>query len=84
MALRSDVSEASLRALAGAYELDADVILDEMDSDAVNEVLVANRALGDRMAITGTPTFVFGNQLVRGYVDLDQMRQIVATQREDS
>ncbi len=84
MALRSDVSEASLTALASAYDLDTDAIFAEMDSPEVGDILAANRALGDRMQITGTPTFVFGDQMVRGYVPLAQMRQIVDQQREDS
>jgi len=83
IALRSDVSEASLTALAEAYGLDAAAILTEMDSPAVGDILAANRALGDRMQITGTPTFVFGEQMVRGYVNLSQMRQIVEAERAD-
>ncbi len=84
MALRSDVTEASLGTLAEAFDLDADAIFSEMESDATRDVIAANRDLGDRMQITGTPTFVFGDQLIRGYVDLDQMREIVKAQREDS
>ena len=82
--MRSDVTPASLSALASAFDLDGDAIMAEMESPAVREVLATNRALGDRMQITGTPTFVFGDQLVRGYVDLAQMRKIVAEEREDS
>ncbi len=83
ISLRSDVSQASLSALADAYGLDAEVIFDKMDSPEVGEILAANRALGDRMQITGTPTFVFGEQMVRGYVDLNQMRRIVEEERSE-
>jgi protein-disulfide isomerase len=81
--MRSDVSPASLTALASAFDLDGDAIMAEMDSPAVREVLATNRALGDRMQISGTPTFVFGDQMVRGYADLAQMRKIVAEVREE-
>lgn len=84
IALRSDVTPASLGSLADAFDLDAEAIFAEMDSETVGEVLANNRALGDRMSITGTPTFVFGDQMVRGYVDLAQMRKIVEAEREDS
>ena len=83
MALRSDVSDASLTALAEAYDLDAAAIFEEMDSPEVGDILAANRALGERMQITGTPTFVFGEQMVRGYVNLAQMRQIIEAERAD-
>ena len=84
IALRSDVSNASLSSLATAYGLDGEAIFAHMNSPEVGQILAANRALGDRMQITGTPTFVFGDQMVRGYVDLAQMRQIVAEERNDS
>ncbi len=84
IAMRSDVSLASLGAIASAFDLDADAIFAEMESPATQEVLRNNRMLGERMAISGTPTFVFGSQMVRGYVDLPQMQEIVAQQREDS
>jgi protein-disulfide isomerase len=43
--------------------------------------LANNRALGERMQISGTQTFVFGDQMVRDYVDLTQMRAIVEVER---
>ena len=48
-----------------------------MDSDAVTQVIRDNHALAQRLQITGTPTFVFGDQMVRGYVELAQMIGIV-------
>lgn len=84
IALRSDISESSLGSLADAYGLDRDAIFATMNAPEVNEVLAANRALGDRMQISGTPTFVFGDQMVRGYVDLARMRQIVEAERNES
>ncbi|AGI68444.1 putative DSBA oxidoreductase [Octadecabacter antarcticus 307] len=84
IALNSDVTPASLGSLAAAFDLDADAIFAEMESDATQTVLANNRALGDQMQITGTPTFVFGDQLVRGYINLAQMRQIIEQERDDS
>lgn len=83
MMMRPDVSTASLTALAEDLDLDAGPIFAEMESPAVAEVLASNRALGDRMSISGTPTFVFGDQMVRGYIDIAQMRAIVEAEREE-
>ena len=80
--LQSDITPASLSSLASAFDLDTDAIFAEMQSDATKAVLTNNRALGDRMQITGTPTFIFGDQLVRGYINLSQMRQIVEQKRD--
>ncbi|MDO5659279.1 MAG: DsbA family protein [Paracoccus sp. (in: a-proteobacteria)] len=64
--LRGGVTEASLRALSDEAGLDTDAVITAMNSDAVSGVLQANRQLGDRLAISGTPTFVIGDQLLRG------------------
>ncbi|MDE0969936.1 MAG: DsbA family protein [Octadecabacter sp.] len=79
--LQSEVTPASLSSLASAFDLNADAIFAEMQSDATKLVLNNNRALGDKMQITGTPTFIFGDQIVRGYINLTQMRQIVEQER---
>ncbi|WP_281981915.1 DsbA family protein [Thalassorhabdomicrobium marinisediminis] len=83
MTMRADVTEASLTDLAKGFDLDADAILAAMERDEVQDIIAANRALGQRMQITGTPTFVFDDQMVRGYVPLAQMRQIVEAERND-
>jgi protein-disulfide isomerase len=83
IALQSDVTPTSLSSLASAFDLDGDAIFAEMNSDTTKAVLTNNRALGDRMQITGTPTFVLGDQMVRGYINLAQMLQIVEQERDD-
>lgn len=74
--LKSDVSEAVLRALAGSLGLEAEAILAKMNSDEVTAVIAQNRALGQRLNISGTPTFVMGDQILRGYLPLAQMQAI--------
>ncbi len=72
---------AILGAMAVDAGLDGDAIIAEMNSDAVTEVIVKNRELAQRMQINGTPSFVFGPQMLRGYVPLDGMRQLVGELR---
>ncbi len=52
-----------------------------MNGPEVRAVIEANYALGQTMEISGTPTFVMGGTLLRGYVDLPTMQQIVADER---
>jgi protein-disulfide isomerase len=84
MAQQADVTEASLTELANTLGLDTDAIMEKMSSDAVDSVLQSNRMLAQRMQITGTPTFVFEDQMVRGFAPLDAMKQIVEEVRADS
>ena len=81
MAMRGDVTEASLRALAKDEGLDPDAVMAAMDDPEIDRILAANLELGQTLGISGTPTFVFGDQMARGYVPLDDMRQIVKEER---
>ena len=68
----------ALARLATDQGLDAEPIIAAMDSDAVTNVIAANHALARTLNITGTPTFVVGDQMLRGYVPLEGMREVVA------
>ncbi|MBK1636461.1 DsbA family protein [Rhodovulum adriaticum] len=80
---RGTVTPENLQRLAESFDLDADAILAQMDAPEVKQVITENRALAQRMQISGTPTFVLEDQMLRGYVPLEGMRQIVAQVRAD-
>lgn len=82
--LQGDMSEPVLRRLANTLDVDADAVLAAMETPAVTEEISKTRALAQALQINGTPTFVFGTELVRGYVPLEGMQQIVAAEREKS
>jgi len=82
MALRGQPSPEALRKLALGMGLDADALLAKMDSSEVNQIIQANRALGQQLQISGTPTFILDGQLVRGYVPLAGMQKLVEEARK--
>lgn len=79
--LRGAPDEANLTKLATDLGLDPKPIFERMQSDEVTDIIRANHDLADKLQISGTPTFVLGDQLLRGYVPLDAMRQMVADDR---
>jgi len=79
--LRGEPDSATLSALAKDMGLDAAPILARMSGPEVAAQINANYALAQNMKISGTPTFVVGDQLLRGYLPLDQMQQVVAQER---
>ncbi len=81
IAHRGTLGRDALARIARDAGYDADAVVAQMDDPSVTDVIRANRELGEALAITGTPTFVFEDQLVRGYVPLDGMRSIVAELR---
>ena len=81
IALRGPVDAAALGALAAELGLDITAVAKEMESPAVADIIRANHELASLLEINGTPTFVIKETMVRGYVPLDGMRQIVEGQR---
>lgn len=69
-------SEVTLRRISDGLGLDSDAIIAAMDSDQVTQEISQTRALAQRMQISGTPSFVLGNQMLRGFLPADQMQQI--------
>jgi protein-disulfide isomerase len=53
-----------------------------MDSPATTQRINANLALARALKITGTPTFVVGDTIIPGMVDLDQLQEAVASARK--
>lgn len=80
--LRGSPDAETLGRLATDLGLDPKPVLDRMNSDEVTAVIAQNQDLGQKMSITGTPTFVIDQTLLRGYVPLDGMQQIVADERQ--
>ncbi len=83
MAMRGAVSEGALRRLAQAHELDPAPLIEAMNGPEVTEELRANRALAQQLQISGTPSFVLGGELVRGFVTAAQMAEIAEAARSD-
>ncbi|MBV7409742.1 DsbA family protein [Maritimibacter sp. DP1N21-5] len=77
MNLRANATEEVLARLADDMGLDSAAILAAMDDPEVERQIAENHALGQALQISGTPTFVFGDQMVRGYVPIDAMKEIV-------
>ncbi len=84
ISFNGEISEPALRRLAETLNLDADAILARMDHPDVNAVIAANHQLARRLAISGTPTFVLQDRMLRGYVPLEAMQSIAAEIRADN
>ena len=60
---------------------DPEPILAYKDDDAVMGHIGKVNVLAQKLQITGTPTFVLGTEMLRGYVPLANMREVVAEVR---
>lgn len=76
------LNEKVVEGLAAKVGVDVDAMNALAQSDQVTAVIQANRELGAALQISGTPTFVIGDELVRGYLPLAQMQDVVDAERE--
>ena len=76
------LTELSLPLIAESVGADSAKMLEVMNSALITQMIQSNRSLGQQMQISGTPTFVIGAQMLRGYVPLAGMQQIVAEIRD--
>ena len=81
MSFNGEITESSLQRLANTFGLDTDSIKARMDDEAISEELRATRALAQRLQISGTPTFVLEDEMLRGFLPADQLQLIVDDKR---
>jgi protein-disulfide isomerase len=78
IAYKGDVNDTTLRRIGEELGLDADAIIARMDTPEVNDVIAANHALARALNISGTPSFVVGDEMLRGFLPADQMALLIA------
>ena len=78
MAAKGQITDESLDRTLRKADLDPEAIRAAMKDPEVERRIAQNRALGQALSITGTPTFVFQSEMVRGYVTLADMRAVVS------
>lgn len=77
-----ELNEAAIVSIAGRLGLDADRLVKDMDSEDVQRTIEANAQLAGELGITGTPSFVIGNKLLPGAVDIAQLESLIAAERQ--
>ncbi len=81
MSHKGSFDKAALLELAANAGADAQRLSSDMEDPAILGQLQANDDLAAALGITGTPGFLFGNQLVPGAVSLDDMKKLVSEAR---
>lgn len=82
MAVRGNLDENAVMALAKTVGLDAKRLRDDMDGPAIAESLDRNLKLAQALKIDGTPAFVVGDQLVPGAVSTEALKMLIDQTRK--
>lgn len=81
IAYNGPTTDAAFTRLLDGLGIEPGPVIAAMDSAEVDEVIAANHALAQRLRISGTPSFVIGEAVARGFLPLDDMAAIVEAQR---
>lgn len=82
MAGPADVTEDSLRVMAGTLGVNWDRLQADMKSPDVLARIDANLAMARKLDLQGTPVYVVGTQLLPGAVDLAELQNAVTAARK--
>lgn len=67
----------TLSRLVGEAGGNADLMVEHLDDPVVEQIIAKNRALATRMNITGTPSFLIGAEMMRGFAPASTMQNYV-------
>lgn len=81
MSSRGQLNEKAVVQIAAEVGLDVERLLKDMQTPAVSDVIARNYALAKALGITGTPSFVIGDAVVRGAVTGAELGRRVAEAR---
>ena len=78
MAARGNITDETVFQVAKAVGLDLGRLKRDMAAPEIGKAITANIKLADALEINGTPTFLVGDRMIPGAVDLDGLQQLVA------
>ena len=77
-------TEETVMAIAREVGLDSEQLKADMQDPAIEAAITRNLQLAGALQITGTPTFVIGQQIVPGAVDLRTLQSFVSRARDEA
>ena len=83
MQATEQVTEESVMEIARAVGLDTEQLTADMQAPAIQEAIARNLRLANALAITGTPSFVIGQEVVPGAADFRTLQGLVARARQN-
>jgi protein-disulfide isomerase len=78
MAARGNITDATVIQVAKSVGLDLDRLEHDMAAPEIGKAIASNIKLADALDINGTPTFVIGDRMIPGAIDLSSLQQLVA------
>ena len=83
MQATDQVTEATVMETAREVGLDTEQLRADMQDPAIQEAIGRNLQLASALGITGTPSFIIGEEVVPGAVDLRTLQSLIARARRE-
>ena len=80
--MKAPPNERALDKILNNLNLNTELVQNAMKSNEVDGMIAYTRALAEQLKISGTPTFIMNDELIRGYVPFDTLISIVANKRD--
>lgn len=84
MTHEGQLTEPVVYRIAGSVGYDIATLRAHAESDFISERLQQNYQLAQRLRLEGTPAFVIGQEVIRGYLPVEDMLRVVANARSAS
>ena len=84
MSARGVLDKDAVLQIAAEIGLDSERLGAAMDSPEITTVIERNYALAGALGVDGTPTFIIGDVVVPGALDIDSLRAVIAEVRTGS
>jgi protein-disulfide isomerase len=83
MQATEQVTEETVMEVARAVGLDLEQLRADMQDPAIQQAIARNLQLADALGITGTPSFIIGEEVVPGAVDLRTLQSLITRARRN-
>ena len=84
MTYRGRLDEDRVMRVAKGVGLDTDRLRRDMGAPDITQIISRTYAIAEALGINGTPSFIVGDQLIKGGRDIRGMRMLVASARAAS
>ncbi len=79
---RGELDQGAVMRIANSVGVDIERLSQDVQDPAIAANIRETYALARRLDISGTPAFIIGGQIVRGFLPYDDLKEIVEDQRE--
>lgn len=81
---KGPLDETTLASYAEKLKLDVDKLRKDANSSEIDAIIQENLDMSQKLGISGTPAFIVGQNVIRGYVNKDALAEAVKAAREEN